>query len=76
MLPSVAARLRAAGTYVWFYTGHDDRLRPQNAALAAELARFGIPHRYLVRRGGHDWALWRGNAAAAYLAASVHLGRA
>jgi len=25
-------------------------------------------------RGGHNWALWRGNASKALLAASRHLG--
>ena len=30
----------------------------------------GLRHRFFVVRGGHNWALWRGNAARAYLAAS------
>ena len=34
----------------------------------------GVAHRFRVVRGGHNWALWRGNAADAYLAASRHLG--
>ena len=29
------------------------------------LARAASPHRFLVVRGGHNWALWRGNAARA-----------
>jgi enterochelin esterase family protein len=65
--------LRAAHLYFWFYSGSDDRLLAQNRQFAAELAAAGIPHRFLVRRGGHNWALWRGNAAVAMLAASRHL---
>jgi enterochelin esterase-like enzyme len=75
-LPQDAAALKRAHTYVWFYTGSDDRLRGQNAAFAGELAREHIPYRFFVVRGGHDWALWRGNAADAMLAASRHLGHA
>src|SRR5205814_182850 len=47
-LPGDAARLRQAHTYVWFYTGSDDRLRSQNAAFAGELAQDQIPHRFFV----------------------------
>jgi enterochelin esterase-like enzyme len=68
-LPRVAAALREAHTYVWFYSGSTDRLRHQNAAFAAELARLGVAHRYFEVRGGHNWGLWRGNAARALLAA-------
>jgi len=68
-LSSVAGALRKADTYVWFYSGDHDRLRSQNAQFAAELTRVGIRHRYFVVRGGHNWALWRGNAARALLAA-------
>ena len=69
LLPSVAAALREAGTYVWFYSGSTDRLRHQNAAFAKELTRLGVAHDYFEVRGGHNWALWRGNAARALLAA-------
>jgi enterochelin esterase-like enzyme len=48
----------------------------QNAAFAAELTRLGVAHRYFVVRGGHNWALWRDNAARAYLVASRHIGHA
>jgi enterochelin esterase-like enzyme len=73
-LPRVAPALRRAHAYVWFYSGSSDRLRHQNAAFAAALARAGIPHRYFLVDGGHNWALWRGQASIAYLAASRHLG--
>jgi enterochelin esterase-like enzyme len=73
-LGPVARALRAAHTFVWFYSGSDDSFRRQNTAFAAELASAGIPHRFLILRGGHNWALWRGNAAIALLAASRHLG--
>ena len=29
-----------------------------------------MPHLFFLVRGGHNWALWRGNAADAYLAAA------
>ena len=75
-LPQLAGVLRRDSTFVWFYSGQKDRLRRQNAAFAAELARTGVAHRYFVVRGGHDWSLWRGNAALALIAASKHLGHA
>jgi S-formylglutathione hydrolase FrmB len=68
-----AAALRAAHVYFWFYSGSGDPLSGQNRAFAGELQRLGLPHRFLLRRGGHNWALWRGNAAVALLAASRHL---
>ena len=71
-----APALRKAGTFIWFYSGSDDRLRKQNAAFAQELDALGVPHRFFVVRGGHNWALWRGNVALALLAASRNLGHA
>ena len=68
-----APSLRRAHTYVWFYSGSDDSLRAQNAAFARELTRLGIAHQYLLIRGGHNWALWRGNSGRALLAASTRL---
>jgi enterochelin esterase-like enzyme len=75
-LSTVAARLRADRTFVWMYSGSDDKLRPQNALFAAELSRDDVPHRFFTVRGGHNWALWRGQAALALIAASRHLGHA
>ncbi len=75
-LPSRATTLRRDHVFVWFYSGRKDRLRHQNGAFAAALARAGIAHRYFRVRGGHDWSLWRGNAPLALLAASRHLGHA
>jgi putative tributyrin esterase len=69
-----AAALRKHHTYLWFYTGSSDTMRAQNDAFAATLARLGLSHRFTVLRGGHDWALWRAQAANALLAASRHLG--
>ncbi|HEY3184621.1 MAG TPA: alpha/beta hydrolase-fold protein [Gaiellaceae bacterium] len=69
-----APRLRRAHTYFWFYSGTDDRFLPQNAAFADELRAARVPFRFALVRGGHNWALWRGNAAGAYLAASRRLG--
>jgi enterochelin esterase-like enzyme len=73
-LSSAAPALRAAHTFVWFYSGStDESLLPQNSAFAHELAKLRIPVHYTVVRGGHDWALWRGQAAKALLAASERL---
>jgi enterochelin esterase-like enzyme len=72
-LPRVANALHRAGTFIWFYSGTDDRLRSQNARFAAELSRLQLPHRFFLVRGGHNWALWRGNAARALLALSRRL---
>ena len=55
------------------YSGSDDPLRKQNRAFAAELARLQIAHRYFTSFGGHNWALWRGQASNALLAASERL---
>jgi len=75
-LAASARALRRGHVFVWFYSGTDDRFRPQNAAFAAALAAARVPHRFRVVRGGHNWALWRGNAWRAYLVASRHLGSA
>jgi enterochelin esterase-like enzyme len=75
-LPAAAARLRLARTSFWFYSGSQDPFRIQNARFARELQAAAIPHRFFLVRGGHNWALWRGNAARAYLAASARLGHA
>lgn len=75
-LAAAAPRLRRAHTYVWFYSGTKDKLRHQNLRFASALQRAGIPHRFFLVRGGHNWALWRGNAANALLAASRRLAGA
>jgi enterochelin esterase-like enzyme len=75
-LGAVAPALRRAHTFFWFYTGKDDRSLAENQKFAQLLARERIPYRFRVVHGGHNWALWRGNAAFAYLAASKHLGHA
>jgi enterochelin esterase-like enzyme len=68
-----AAALRSHRTFIWFYTGTGDTMRRQNVAFAATLDRLGIAHRFVQFRGGHDWALWRAQAADALLAASRRL---
>jgi enterochelin esterase-like enzyme len=72
-LPHAARELRAAHTYFWFYSGSDDRYEKQNASFAKLLARQNLPYRYRIVRGGHNWALWRGNAADALLAVARRL---
>ena len=73
-LPASARTLRRNHVFVWFYSGSDDHFRAQNTAFASALAAANVAHRFRLVRGGHNWALWRGNAALAYLAASRHLG--
>ncbi len=68
-----APALRRAHTYFWFYSGSDDHFLGQNRQFAAQLGQLGITHRFLIRRGGHNWALWRGNAAVSLLAAGRRL---
>jgi enterochelin esterase-like enzyme len=68
-----AAVLRHAHVFFWFYSGSDDRLLGQNRQFATELHQLRVPYRFLVRRGGHNWALWRDGASAALLAVSRHL---
>jgi len=74
-ISGAAPALRRAHTFFWLYTGTDDRFRSQNEAFVTELGAAGLTHRFRIVRGGHDWALWRGNAADSYLAASRHLHR-
>ncbi len=75
VLPRVARELRRTHTFFWFYSGADDPLHKQNRAFSAELKRYRIPHDYLEFPGGHNWALWRGKAESALLAAVGRIGR-
>lgn len=68
-----APQLRKLGTYFWFYSGSTDRLHKQNGAFARELQSLRLPHRYFLAYGGHNWALWRDNAQAGYIAAATRL---
>jgi enterochelin esterase-like enzyme len=72
-LPLVARSLRRHHVYFWFYSGTDDSFRRQNRAFAQELVRNGVAHRFFVFPGGHNWALWRGEAEVSILAASQRL---
>jgi enterochelin esterase-like enzyme len=72
-LGQAVPRLRRSHTFFWLYSGKHDPFLAENARFAALLARYRIPSRFAVPNGGHDWSLWRGNAALAYLAASRHL---
>jgi enterochelin esterase-like enzyme len=72
-LPRVARRLRADHTFVWFYSARLDHFRSQNVAFARLLTRERIPHRFFLVSGGHNWALWRGQASNALLAAAERL---
>lgn len=72
-LPLRASALRRSRDFIWFYSGRDDAMRRENLAFDAALARARVPHRFYLVRGGHDWSLWRGNAARALRAASMRL---
>lgn len=76
LLPKVASTLRRDHVFVWFYSGSTDRLSKQNIAFARELARFQVPYKFILTHGGHNWALWRGTASRALIAASKHLAHA
>jgi enterochelin esterase-like enzyme len=71
-----ARTLHRAHTYFWLYSGTGDRALEQNTTFARTLGRLHLRYRYTVVRGGHNWAIWRGHAAAAYLAASKGLAHA
>jgi enterochelin esterase-like enzyme len=73
LLPKVARRLRRTNTFFWFYSGAGDRETTQNRAFAAELRRLRVRHLFFAPAGGHNWALWRGQAQAAFLAAAGRL---
>src|SRR5579884_709026 len=71
MLKHVRKALRREHTFIWFYIAKKDHGFKENQWFARALERDRIPHKYYVFvHGGHNWALWRGNAARAYLAAS------
>jgi enterochelin esterase-like enzyme len=72
-LAGAAPALRRSGAFFWLYTGSTDTFRLENVRFARMLSAYRIPYRFRILHGGHDWALWRGNAADAYLAASRHL---
>lgn len=69
-LPTVAARLRRDHVHIWFYVCRHDEFPGQNFRFASELARYRIPHTFLVVRGGHNWGAWRRNAPGALMEAS------
>jgi len=73
-LAHAAPALRRAGAYVWLYSGTTDSFNTQNASFAAELARDRVPHSFRLVRGGHNWAIWRAEAARSLLIASAHIG--
>jgi enterochelin esterase-like enzyme len=68
-----APLLRRLETSFWFYSGSSDSLQKQNRAFAAKLSRLHVLHHYFEVYGGHNWALWRGNATSAYVAAATRL---
>jgi len=75
-LPAAVPALRHAGTFVWLYSGTTDSFQRENESFAAALGRAGIAHRFRLVRGGHNWAIWRAQAADALIAASRRLAAA
>jgi enterochelin esterase-like enzyme len=73
---AAARKLSRAHTYFWFYSGTGDRALQENNQFAQTLAQLHLRYRYSVAHGGHNWAIWRGRAAGAYLAASKGLRHA
>ena len=73
---AAAGKLRRDRTYFWFYSGTGDRALKENTHFAHTLQRLHLPYRYAVVHGGHNWAIWRGRAVDAYLAASKRLPHA
>jgi enterochelin esterase-like enzyme len=72
-LGSVASTLRRRHAFVWMYSGTDDRLRFENLRFASQLQAANVPYHFFLVRGGHNWALWRGQASNALLVASRRL---
>jgi S-formylglutathione hydrolase FrmB len=72
-LPRVAPTLRRLGTYFWLYSGTEDHFRAQNRTFARELTKLHVRNHFFASFGGHNWALWRKNAAAAYETAAETL---
>jgi enterochelin esterase-like enzyme len=70
---SVAPKLRADHTFIWFYIGSSDRLAAQNKAFSAELTALGVAHRFFEVPGRHSWRLWRSQMSRALITASDHL---
>lgn len=70
---AAAASLKRAHTFIWFYSGTGDHALKQNNRFARTLTELHLPYRYAVVRGGHNWAIWRGRAVDAYLAAAKRL---
>jgi enterochelin esterase-like enzyme len=73
---AAAPKLRRAHTFFWLYSGTGDRALKENNHFARRLAQLHLPYRYAVVHGGHNWAIWRGRAVDAYLAASKRLPHA
>ena len=70
---AVAPQLRSHGTYIWFYSGTRDALKPQSLAFDTELTDLGVPHHFFLWPGGHDWGMWRTLTPRALITASEHL---
>ncbi len=68
-----APALRKHHVYIWFYSGTNDPLSKQNEAFARQLRALRLPSTFFLVRGGHNWALWRNEAARALTVAATRL---
>jgi enterochelin esterase-like enzyme len=72
-ITTAAPQVRAAHTYMWFYSGSSDSLAAQNLAFAAQLSALGLPHHFFLAPGKHNWRLWRPFVPQALITASEQL---
>ncbi len=75
-IDKVAAAVRSAGMYFWFFIGtHDDGLQ-DDRSFEAKLKHYAIPHHYFEVSGArHGWSLWNHYVEEAYVIASQHLAQ-
>jgi enterochelin esterase-like enzyme len=59
-VPSMRPSLETKQVRISFYVGDLDRFASSNRAFDRQLTRLGVPHRFRVLHGRHDWTLWRG----------------
>jgi len=69
-----AGAIRADHLFIWFYCGRQDYTVAGNEAFAAELAGLGLPYRFQIVPGAHNWKLWRTMMAPALMVASSRAG--
>lgn len=69
-LGKIAHALRRDHVRIWFYVCRHDEFPSENRLFASSLTARGVPHTFLVVRGGHNWGAWRRNAPTAFMVAA------